>query len=453
MERKKYLIKQITRTVVCFMCILTLFMQGFSIAEAKMKVEKTSVNTKATVNAKKVKVKCIDNKFMSFGMFSEGMMAVKDKVTGLWGYIDKSGKYIIKPQYYDAKPFSEGLAAVQTANGYFHFINKKGIISIEGKYSDIVPRFSGDIEGFKYGKALVKTSDNEYVLIDTKGKITLSYGKDSPTMIDKGGIIYDYFSYRVYDKEGISIQNFNGYTENAYGCHLLFNISTKYLIFENEEGQYIAGNNGIVLTEKQLNLDTEVSLGVSDDYVVAQKHLNGIYISALYDLKGNLIIDFKYSTLIPVTKDIIIAVNNAGNYAVIDENEKEIIPFKYNIKYFNRCAGANLISESVQTNGCLFYNYTDSKGIEHAKYYDLKTKKNYNTYFINVNGYKINSREFVYSSNGLCYENISNNGKNYTVYDKEGKLIGTYARNSGGSEISNLQNNFILSDNKMFIFE
>jgi WG containing repeat len=35
------------------------------------------------------------------------------KEHGKWGYMDKSGKLVISPDYYDAYPFTEGLALVQ----------------------------------------------------------------------------------------------------------------------------------------------------------------------------------------------------------------------------------------------------------------------------------------------------------------------------------------------------
>ena len=44
--------------------------------------------------------------------FSEGLACVKKGKTGSWGYIDTSGKTVITPDFKQAKPFHEGLAAV-----------------------------------------------------------------------------------------------------------------------------------------------------------------------------------------------------------------------------------------------------------------------------------------------------------------------------------------------------
>ncbi len=51
------------------------------------------------------------------------------KKDGKWGYIDKTGKIIIDPQYDDAWPFSEGLAAVMIVDeetGKWGYIDKTG---------------------------------------------------------------------------------------------------------------------------------------------------------------------------------------------------------------------------------------------------------------------------------------------------------------------------------------
>lgn len=43
--------------------------------------------------------------------FSEGLACVKKGKTGSWGYIDTAGKTVIPVQFKQAKPFHEGLAA------------------------------------------------------------------------------------------------------------------------------------------------------------------------------------------------------------------------------------------------------------------------------------------------------------------------------------------------------
>ena len=66
------------------------------------------------------------------GVSSEGLSAVMFD-TGKWGYIDKTGKIVIHPQFSQAGTFSEGLATVAIENGTkknYVMIDKKGKIVI-----------------------------------------------------------------------------------------------------------------------------------------------------------------------------------------------------------------------------------------------------------------------------------------------------------------------------------
>lgn len=52
----------------------------------------------------------IDITFDSAKPFSEGLAAVE--VDGNWGYIDRHGKFVIEPRFETAESFTEGLASV-----------------------------------------------------------------------------------------------------------------------------------------------------------------------------------------------------------------------------------------------------------------------------------------------------------------------------------------------------
>jgi len=56
--------------------------------------------------------------------FVEGLaQAVRD---GKWGFVDKSGEWIIQPEYESVGSFSEGLAPVKNTSGDWIFIDKEG---------------------------------------------------------------------------------------------------------------------------------------------------------------------------------------------------------------------------------------------------------------------------------------------------------------------------------------
>lgn len=64
------------------------------------------------------------------GSFSEGLASVE--IGDKWGFIDKTGKYVINPRFFYACSFSEGLAWVKIGDwktGY-----KTGYIDKTGKY-------------------------------------------------------------------------------------------------------------------------------------------------------------------------------------------------------------------------------------------------------------------------------------------------------------------------------
>lgn len=59
--------------------------------------------------------------------FSEGLAAVKQG--DLWGYIDRTGKFIIPPQFLDAKTFTQGVGSVARKGdgpGIYRFVDREG---------------------------------------------------------------------------------------------------------------------------------------------------------------------------------------------------------------------------------------------------------------------------------------------------------------------------------------
>lgn len=44
----------------------------------------------------------------------------------MWGYIDRTGRFAIAPQFREARPFAGGLARVATAEGKRRLIDRSG---------------------------------------------------------------------------------------------------------------------------------------------------------------------------------------------------------------------------------------------------------------------------------------------------------------------------------------
>ena len=55
---------------------------------------------------------------------------------GKWGYIDSTGKIVVKPQFAWAEEFSEGLAAFENEDGKHGYIDETGRVVIEPKFDN-----------------------------------------------------------------------------------------------------------------------------------------------------------------------------------------------------------------------------------------------------------------------------------------------------------------------------
>jgi len=85
----------------------------------------------------------------------EGLGPVKKD--GKWGYVDKSGKIVIQPQFIEARPFSEGLAAVNPLGLKWGYLDasfaRTGKLATEAKYEE-AGRFSQGLAIVEFGTGL-----------------------------------------------------------------------------------------------------------------------------------------------------------------------------------------------------------------------------------------------------------------------------------------------------------
>ena len=157
------------------------------------------------------------------GSFSEGLAPVWDYETYKWGYFDKSGHWAIPPIFDDASMFSEGLAFVYL-DGKEGFINKKGemtipatfnyvepfseglaIVEIDGKYGYInkkgqiaIPATFNDAGSFSEGLAVVKI-DGKCGYIDKTGKFVIPAIYDDASRFSNGWAVVGYADQESYE--------------------------------------------------------------------------------------------------------------------------------------------------------------------------------------------------------------------------------------------------------------
>lgn len=79
----------------------------------------------------------IDPQFNEVGCFANGLAPVR--LNDKWGYIDKGGKFVIKPQFEYASPFfDDGYAYVKNSEGKYGIINSKGELVISYQFDDVI---------------------------------------------------------------------------------------------------------------------------------------------------------------------------------------------------------------------------------------------------------------------------------------------------------------------------
>lgn len=88
-----------------------------------------------------------------------------------WGYIDKSGAFLVQPQYLDALPFSEGLAAVMVGV-HWGFIDHSGSLAIAPQFID-AKEFSEGRAAVKVSNEFSRSGDWGWGFIDRNGKTVI----------------------------------------------------------------------------------------------------------------------------------------------------------------------------------------------------------------------------------------------------------------------------------------
>jgi len=127
------------------------------------------------------------------------LMVVKDS---LYGFINQKGKIIIKPQYLDANPFSEGLAAISNGKKY-GFINLGGDTVIPFLYDEIFDGFNNGLCDVTIGDSSGYIDKTGKVIIPIKYRICYPFMsayaqvhtfKGEVLLVDKRGNTFDYDS-------------------------------------------------------------------------------------------------------------------------------------------------------------------------------------------------------------------------------------------------------------------
>ena len=110
--------------------------------------------------------------------FSDGLAVIAVRVPGTrgrWGFIDETGKVIIPTRFNEAKPFSEGLAAVvvsdeEYAGGKVGYVDRTGTMVIKPQFD-----LGGSVSDYSFSQGLAAvTVIDKWGYIDRAGKVLIA---------------------------------------------------------------------------------------------------------------------------------------------------------------------------------------------------------------------------------------------------------------------------------------
>ncbi len=229
-----------------------------------------------------------DKLIQIFGAFNEELVKSYDHKKLKYGFVNKYGRLTIPKKFAWVADFSEGLSSFQNDEKLFGFINSKGIVVIPAKFSKKPYSFSS-------GRAKVVSKKGFLGFIDTKGQVAVN---------PKYKYATNFYKNRALVKET--------------------RISPILLI--NEKGEVLKEFDKNFKTHFQERADAFMNPAIFDEYLthinqtlkqlvdfkkaIFHKNINAY---GLVDIEGNIILDFKYSSLKDYNNGLMLAIVKQGN--------------------------------------------------------------------------------------------------------------------------------------------
>lgn len=319
---------------------------------------------------------------------------INTKSGTLYGYINSTGNFILKPQYSQATDFNEHGTALVSKDDLW------GLIESTGKY--IVSPTYNYINEFVEGIA-VFTKGMSMGIMDEYGNViptkpysfisNFSNGLSLVSVIKKNGnSLYGYIDKTGHETIPLTFREATSF-KNGYA--LIKTLKGEYEIIDK------TGNVKTIFPYKSMG-------NFNDNYLTFSNDTNGLM--GYVDINGNIIIPPKYTSAYPVVDDYIIAslsTNYIGKYGVVSVTNSHIYPYVYNdIQYLTSGYFALGIPRSENN---LFMNNLYALGNEKGSIltnFIFKNIGKYNnsiasasnlkyTFFIDENGQRVKSLPLV----------------------------------------------------------
>ena len=288
--------------IICLtilLIILVVFMFVFLIRKKTNTSEKKEPEIKIDKITDLVEVQDISD-------FHNGLAYVR--INGKYGYIDKTGKFVIKPQYSYAQRFSEGFAMVcKEIDKKYNcgLINTKGetIIDLKYVYGSSKKSSYSKISDIEDGLVMVKNKD-EQAVFDTNGKQLTSFMKDISLAGD--GFV------SVWTDDSCTIVN--------------------------------PKNNMKSITNEKFSLSTGCKNGICNVCKYTDNESKDM-ICGVIDYKGNVVINYSHDTFFMFNKHGVASVkrkiNNEVKYGLINKNGLFVVEpiYKFNLSGFHESEG------------------------------------------------------------------------------------------------------------------
>lgn len=224
----------------------------------------------------------IPNKWMDAKPFSEGLAAVKDN-NGKWGFIDETGSTVLPYHWEDCfGGFHEGLASVKDVSGKWGYIDKHGQLVIPCQWESAY-EFSEDL-------AVVCGPNYKYGYIDKQGQM----------------VIPNKWGHACSFKEGMASVSVKGV------CVINGDL------FYPQSG-YIDKKGSVVIPCRWYNAED-----FQDGLAVVRDKINGKH--GIIDRQGNLNSPCQWKSISPFSEGLALVSDSNNRFGFIDKKGKLVIP-------------------------------------------------------------------------------------------------------------------------------
>ncbi len=248
---------------------------------------------------------------------------VNTKKGTLYGYINSTGNFIIKPQYTSAMDFTKSGTAIVSMDDLWGLIDSSGNYVVKPIYN-YINNFEDEVAVFTQNGTtgimdehgvIIPTNNYSFINNFSEGLAVVSINKDNETTL-----------YGYIDKSGKEVI--------PISFSQAFSFNNGYALVKTPTGTYeIIDKKGIVKT-----MFPYKSMGnFNDNYLTFSETENDLI--GYVDLDGHVIVPPKYTTASPVVDDYIIASispNYLGKYGAVTVTNLPIYPYTYNdIQYLS----------------------------------------------------------------------------------------------------------------------